>query len=67
MRASTPGPGAYEFSPKVAMDEKPRATIGNAARSTTHLLRGATMPSPFDYNTSAEYCMKKEPAYSIGK
>ena len=66
-RASTPGPGAYEYSPKVGMDDCPRATIGNAARSTTHLLKAAKVPSPFDYNTSAEYCLKKEPAYTIGK
>ena len=27
----------------------------------------ATFPSPFDYNTSAEYTINKQPAYSIGK
>ena len=45
----------------------PRTVIGNAARSTAHLLKMAKYPSPFDYNTSAEYCIKREPAYSIGK
>lgn len=32
-----------------------------------HLLKMAKLPSPFDYNTSAEYTIKKEPAYSMGK
>ena len=67
VRASTPGPGAYEYSPKQGLNSCPRATIGNAARSSAHLLRGALVPSPFVYNTSAEYCMRKEPAYTIGK
>ena len=66
-RVSTPGPGAYAYSPKLGIKEVPRTVIGNAARSTAHLLKMAKYPSPFDYNTSAEYCMKKEPAYSIGK
>lgn len=67
MRSTTPGPGAYDYSPKVGV-EAARATIGNAARSSTSLLlaKAAKMPSPFEYNTSAEYCMKKEPAYTIG-
>lgn len=65
-RAGTPGPGAYDYSPRVGI-EAARATIGNAARSTTNLLKAAKMPSPFEYNTSAEYCLKKEPAYTIGR
>lgn len=67
VRASTPGPGAYEYSPKQGLNSCPRATIGNAARSSAHLLKGVLVPSPFVYNTSAEYCMRKEPAYTIGK
>ena len=37
LRSITPGPGAYEYSPKVG-NEAARATIGNAARSSTSLL-----------------------------
>ena len=66
-RVKTPGPGAYAYSPKLGLNELPRATIGNAARHSVHLLKMAKYPSPFDYNTSAEYCIKKEPAYSMGK
>ena len=64
---SSPGPGAYNYSPKLGLRNEPRPAIGNAARSSVHLLKMAKLPSPFDYNTSAEYTIKKEPAYSMGK
>ena len=56
---SSPGPGAYIIPPKLGLVEQPRPAIGNAARSTTYILKMATFPSPFSYNTSAEYTINK--------
>ena len=37
LRPITPGPGSYEYSPQIGI-EASRATIGNAARNSAHLL-----------------------------
>ena len=56
---NTPGPGAYTISPRLGLVEQPRPTIGNAAKSTTYILKMATLASPFDYNASPECTMHK--------